>query len=32
MGSAGQPNYGIFEVVKGRNSYNVQSGDKAKIM
>ena len=31
MGSAaGQPNYGIFEVVKGRNSYNVQSGRQSK--
>ena len=26
MGSAaGQPNYGIFQVIKSRNSYNVQS-------
>ena len=31
MGSAaGRPNYGIFEVVKGRNSYNVQFGASQK--
>jgi len=31
MGSAaGQPNYGIFEVVKGRNSYNVLEGASQK--
>ena len=31
MGSAaGQPNYGIFEVVKGKNSYNVLEGASQK--